>query len=572
MGAILLTNASPYLSQGTFSENYLNGIEITRLDWYNDYWDAAGIAYHLTGDLTVARGNSLRLAPGTVIKCAERTQIKVMGTFEAVGTASKPIILTSIKDDSALGDTNGDGSATTPQAKDWGGIYFDHESRDNPGAVGYAELRYTGQSIYPNVAPIELDNVSPSLHHITFVDNFISGVRLTAERNELDSLVLGSTDVPYLMLDDLQVPIGNVLVVQPGVVLKFTLNKSLHVYGVLQAVGAPLQRITMTSLKDDQAMGDTNNDGQLTSPARGNWGCVSFKDESIDALCAMEWVDLRYGGSDGLEFGSRIGGIRFEDTASPRIANVDMTSNWINAIEIPEGDWQSDTWDNTDMVYFVSDNLRIPQGKTLTISPGIVVKVANFDAPTDPPKITVEGGLRVGVADQARVYFTSGYDDSVGPANGSNADTNDDGTRTAPAVHDWIGILFSPTADAGNGHLHSTVFRYAGTRASTFYDPHAAVRFEGVGLPVVACEFSWNYRGIEAIGGSQPAISWTTFEDNEDYAVYNDGPGTTVQATNCWWGSPTGPGSDGEPGNTATGFGEKISTGVMFDPWLTVRP
>ncbi len=90
--------------------------------------------YHVTGELSIPAGVTLTIDPGAVVKFGSGVGIDVLpgGTLIADGTVAQPIIFTSIKDDANGGDTNGDGSATSPAAGDWnqilvqGSATFDH--------------------------------------------------------------------------------------------------------------------------------------------------------------------------------------------------------------------------------------------------------------------------------------------------------------------------------------------------------------------------------------------------------------------------------------------------------------
>jgi hypothetical protein len=76
----------------------------------NARWNAAGNPYVLTDDVTVSEGVTLTLSPGAVVKADSISrELIVLGTLVAEGTSKQPIILTSYKDDTAHGDTNGDG-------------------------------------------------------------------------------------------------------------------------------------------------------------------------------------------------------------------------------------------------------------------------------------------------------------------------------------------------------------------------------------------------------------------------------------------------------------------------------
>ena len=107
-----------------------------------------GSTYRVSGMLTIANGGSLTIPPGTVLKMESGASIVVNSgaTLTAVGTRAAPIIITSIKDDSVSGDTNGDGDKTIPQPGDW------EEIKNNGGVINLAFVSalYGGYGQYSN--------------------------------------------------------------------------------------------------------------------------------------------------------------------------------------------------------------------------------------------------------------------------------------------------------------------------------------------------------------------------------------------------------------------------------------
>ncbi|HXV36821.1 MAG TPA: hypothetical protein VEC18_06720, partial [Myxococcota bacterium] len=106
-------------------------------------WSPAGNPYRMIDDVTVAAGATLTLLPGVVVKAVgANRELIVLGRLVARGTAARPIVITSDADDSANGDTNGDGSATRPAFGDWVGVGF---APSSPGGIGpFVEIRYAG--------------------------------------------------------------------------------------------------------------------------------------------------------------------------------------------------------------------------------------------------------------------------------------------------------------------------------------------------------------------------------------------------------------------------------------------
>ncbi len=278
-------------------------------------------------------------------------------------------------------------------------------------------------------------------------------------RGRILSAETWTRDRVHLVQGDLRIAPNVQVVVQPGTVVKFTPGARIIVEdaGALEASATASQSTVFTALADDEAGGDTNLDGSRSMPRAGDWGGIITQGAGR----------LRLSGPVALRYGTLV------------------HSGTLEA---------SETWPG-DFVHWVPADLVVPQGVTVTVQPGAIIKLGTHRS------IEVQSGgklLAQGTTAQP-IIFTSWLDDSVG------GDTNRDGNGTEPSPGDWRWLH----VHYGEAVLDHTIIRYGGGTASGNWDGTGAVRTTGSASLTVANSFIQDafFDGLLAWGGQTRVVN-----------------------------------------------------------------
>ena len=537
----------------------------------------SGVVYHATNHLNVPPGQTLTVQAGAIVKF-NGTQFNVDGTLLCQGTAPNPVVFTSIHDDTAGGDTNGNGNATSPGVNQWYGLAF--SSTSGASSLAHTIVRYTGAGYWRGVA---LSSANVTLTDCTISDggygglNSDGGSRPTVARcafsaiqgqpaitgvpfdavpgfvgnsasncpggnfMRIDVTTLGASTIinannclntALVYANHISVPSGIGLTLNPGVILKANGVLQFNVAGTLTSNGTTANPVILTSIYDDAAGGDTNGDGNATSPGVNQWyglnfsataGASSLAHTTVRYTGAGYWRAIAlnsanvtisdctissggYGGlnSDGpsrptvtrcafsdIQGQPAITGVPFDavpgftdNTASNcsggNFMRIDLTTLGASTVI------NANNCLNTALVY--ANHISVPTGIGLTLNQGVILKAIGV------LQFNVDGTLTCNGTGANPVVLTSIYDDAAG------GDTNGDGNASSAGVNQWYGLSFTANGDASA--LTHAIVRYAGAGY------WRVISCASADITLTDCTLSdGGYGGLNSDNASRPTVT-----------------------------------------------------------------
>ena len=589
--------------------NYATELAVSGTIRQKSFAGYTNITYVLRNNLVIANGANVNIEAGVVIKNLYYG-FTVNGGFKTDGTLGSPVIFSSIKDDNVgnPGDTNGDGNGSSAAVGEGPGVYFAPSSDDTYCKLFYLKNYYGGsnyskpylnqttgvigiENANPIIDQVLLSNLptnivgvgvygtgaplisntnfqngsffpvsmslfsNPSFTTTTFTSMGYSAILINDDNIASNATlvtrnVAGITNIAYVINKILTVNSGAVLTLSAGVVMKF-IGSYITVNGALAVNGTVTNKVIFTTMADDSAGGDSNNNGNATAPTV-SWYGIKFEDPSDDLLNKIEYAEIRFAGAyeECLIFRNSGGtinnvaiifgnaGLGVYGTANPVFTNIalqnlnapvrmDMFANptfgtitanniAVMGIHIPTATYSQtgtfpirDFAGYTNITYVLDGTQTINGGTTITIPAGMVFKGTNGSIYYTQYKFNVLGRLNVSGTAGNPVVFTSVHDDQYG----NPADIESNGNSVLPTIAtsyygNSCGLNFGDISD-DNSVINYGIFRYTSAGINCFSSS-----------PTITNNIiSKNTNGIYLSGTAAPIVNNNSFIDLQNTPI-----------------------------------------------------
>ncbi|WP_340106252.1 right-handed parallel beta-helix repeat-containing protein [Rhodohalobacter sp. 8-1] len=248
------------------------------------------------------------------------------------------------------------------------------------GDVLDARFNYWGSPLGPTVASNPTGNgdaITSNINYTPWRDGSGMDLPVIGVTSNISSNTTWESGNVYLVSSNITVTAGNTLTVEPGTIVKFGSGISMTVNGVLSSNGTGNSLIIFTSTRDDAAGGDSNGDGDASTPGPGNWGQIEF----FGAGSQLSHSVFRYGSSN-----SNDGVLYFDNTAS--LSDLYVNNNNGNGIysEVSQSGWSNvnSISNSRNGFYFRESSLNMTGGETsLNGNTGLYFLSAESNAPVN---------------------------------------------------------------------------------------------------------------------------------------------------------------------------------------------
>jgi len=433
----------------------------------------------------------------------------------------------------------------------------------------------------------------------------------------------GDASIPYVF-EVYQIPKNVTLNIEAGVVLKIMLvqPENMLVDGKLNLQGTEEEPVVFTSFNDDSYGGDTNGDGNLSTPSPGDWGSIAIRNDLEDT--PIQNAKFRFGGGDDGSGGDN--GVLKLEGVSPVIRNCDFSDNE-NGVLVDEG---SPTIEDCNFEHGSNASIHVKADSTSTARPtiannsfsdvewpvhqegnsfpvysgndidssvehkGILLSgtvdsdtlktetLEKFQGASGVPYVIdgeftitvnvtldIEAGVVIKMQDSLSSLEVEGVLNPQGTEGSPvvftslkddsyGGDTNGDGYKSTPSPGDWSGVNLNN--DTRDSQIENVVFKFAGADSTS----PGAINIESGSPRIENCRFEENEAGVYNSGDGNPVVNNCDFIDNPT-GIENANDETTMDSKNNYWGDSSGPTADSNP----DGAGAAVVGNVDYSDFLT---